>query len=284
MYPSNTKFNKSHGSDMTLTIDKRLWELIEPLALDYPTWDFVEYSSNGIYEENPDTKRDDMVGIKVYELKVVCGDEILGNVGVQTYGDRKYYLRNNRISEALDRRTFMQTADLKKATKLFKKYFYAKTDMERIKENAGRAGSKLADFVNDKEYKVRALFSNLRDPAINFLNENLGDFSAYARINYPTARFDLIDDMPVILAESAGANEIHKAYQNGDACMVYTEGDGESYALSDQGAEDIRIVYREELPPTFIQRIGMLKLVEQGQAIMGVGFRASEKVFVVITT
>ena len=284
MYPSNIKFNKSHGSDMELVIDPKLWQLIEPLALEHPTWDFVEYSSNGIYKENPDTKRDDMVGIKVYDLKVVCGDEMLGNIAVKTYGDRKYTMRNNRISEALDRRSYMTTSDIKKATKIVKKYFYAKTDMERIKENAGRAGSKLADFVNDKEYKVRALFSNLRDPAINFLNENLGDFSTYARTNYPTARFDLIDDMPVILAESAGANEIHKAYQNGDACMVYTDGDGESYALSDQEAEDIRVVYREELPPTFIQRIGMLKLVEQGQAIMGVGFRASEKVFVVITT
>lgn len=284
MYPSNIKFNSSHSSDMTLTIEPKLWQLIEPIALEHPTWDFVEYSSNGIYKENPDTRRDDMVGIKVYDIKVVCGDEMLGNIAVQTYGARKYTMRNPRISDALDRRTYMTTSDIKKATKIVKKYFYAKTDMERIKESAGRAGSKLADFVNDKDYKVRNLFSNLRDPAINFLNENLSDFSAYARANFPTARFDLIDDMPSILTESAGANEIHKAYQNGDACMVYTDGDGENYALSDQEAKDIRIVYREELPPIFIQRIGMLKLVEVGQAIMGVGFRASEKVFIVMTT
>lgn len=282
MYPSNIIFSEVNAG-IKQTINPKLWEMLEPLVLDYPTWQFKEYSYGCEYEKDASGKHTTSQTIS-HEFQVIINGESSGRIGVQTW-NKKLWLSNDRIQQALDRRRAMVTGDVKKAIKLFKKYFFSKTDLERVKDKVGYTQGKFSSLSNDKEYKVRNMYAEMRKPLLEFLCLHLDEFLNYTMKNHPVfPKMAYIPDIPTMLDEVKGVQNMIDALNNGNAVIVDISLGEDKYALSSKDGEEIKILFRDEIPQQLIQRIGMLKLVEYGQAIMGVGFRADKNSFVIMTT
>lgn len=279
MYPSNIKF-REHEGDLPIGVDDKLWLVIDPLTIQYPTFEFREHYTRHKYKQD-EKGRDVIAGIVVTEFYVYSGDERIGAIGIQTYGSRRVYLANDRISSALDRRNSMQTGDVKKAIKLFKKYFFAKNEMERIKDHVGEAKRKLENFASDKGYRVRNLYSEMRDGALAYIANTLPDFQKFIDGKQFSIRNEVINSISTVLDEASEAEGMLDRFDNNNMLLVLTEEHADKYIVTNKEATEVDIKFRDDLHTDIIRDVGMLKLVEVGQAIFGVGLRVGEKAFIV---
>lgn len=266
------KMNDGRDGKVQSVVDPFLATLLEPLALKYPNWEFVEELTHYEYENGIKTK------FTANSFKVMEKREELGSIYVDRYhrGGDRYAVDNFRIGEMRERGSGMKTIHLKKAIRHVEKFFGKKTTEERMKSAMEMANSRAYSVSNDLNRKASWAWNAINDHAKNLLVAKYWE-ELLASID-PNKRAEA-EKFPTMQAESEAGNVIHQAVRKGDCYIVNIEG--MRYSVK-RANDPMQIFTSEDLPSTIKRSVGLLKLLEDDQIIGGVGMRVNAETFIVL--
>lgn len=250
------------------TIHPKLDELISKLSLRHPEWQFIGEDS---WFYNSDK------GFPVKRFRVYESGDKIGRLGLDTWRDgEKFEIRNDRITAAMDKRSYKSTRDVGKAVKLVEKFFGAKTMSERLAEGKSNVYSAIAN----KSWEANREFSKVMDKLTPAL-------ATYATLHMAEVRSTLeVYGAPVdALDKLTSKNEERKLAQamndsrNGNrGTTVLLHGD--RYILvSDADYDNPVTLTASQLTEDTRGKLGILKVVRDDDAIESVGMRISSTMF-----
>ena len=247
-----------------LHMDKFMGDLILPLAKQFPKWEFqgrhLRATNTGLVDE------------KYYPHRwaIFCDDEELGDIGRDYYGHKPCYtISNHRISGKRERGYADKTTKLDKAKKLILKNFKPK-DLKELIDEAKRTvrssvGTSLYCAESEWQKHYQKLCRFLSDHIMADLDEYIQTASEYGFEGNNKLK-DAYEDYHI--KRSIGQCEQQK---KGAVVLIH----GNTYAVeSDDG--QFYTYENATLPDLLKRRVGMLKLVENGQTLINVGYRENE--------
>lgn len=244
---------------------------IEALAVKHPEWKFVGTDYRTSIVEGTSTM------VSIYRrFGVYAGRELLGYLWQDySYGRRKemYVIKNHRTEEALVRANHIKTSDLKKAVKLVEKMFYTLTSKEIVKQKIQEADKAVDALIVHKMSQSRQTLNAVRGYIMEYIRAHLE--AVTLNISDPSDRvklqeyFRLEDDTKILhsVSDILQSTRGYKIIQRGS---VY-------YSAVDEGVKELT---NDDLTESMKHKLGILKLVEDGQAVEGVGFRHSDDTFI----
>jgi hypothetical protein len=244
---------------------------IEILAVKHPEWKFVGTDYRTTILEGTSTLA------HVYRrFEVRAGKELLGHLWQDySYGRRKdmYVIKNHRTEEALIRANAIKTSDVGKAVKLVEKMFYALTTKELMEQKLKEVYTAVNDLVSTKMNQGRNVERAVRGHIMEYIHAHLD--AVMLNIPDPADRhklqeyFKFADEAKILhgVIDVLQSYKGHKIIQRGD---VY-------YAAVGDGVKELT---NYDLTEPMKHKLGILKLVEDGQAVEGVGFRHSDNTFI----
>lgn len=258
-------------------ISEHIQPLIEKLALKRPEWKFA--ASYGSFHSRDDA--DLIVDFEVRDFQVFDKREVLGVVELGSYSYKtklhNFHIGNHRTSAELSRASSYKTSNIDKAVKLVLKHFGARDDQE-LYDQAYMVGiEKLSMQNREKSNMVRRLWANSDDKAFAFIIDHWDKF--LMSITDVRDR-QLLSKLPEIQEEALLLNTLYKTgtTPGGDAYTICQQGD---YYLMRDGTGGLAKKSGDELPNNVRHKLGVLKLVKDGQAVSDIGFRANETTFIV---
>ena len=285
MILSNIKFKvsdtkNSKGELVPTRVEEKMAKIINPLALKYASWEFREKHGSDVYGERVSNQiRPDIIAREANEFEVYCKNEKLGDIGYQGWGGFKYTISNNRIKGVLERGDYYKTCDEAKAIKLVGKHFSPKTTQENLAEINEKAHRVVAELAQEKTYRLTNTWRSMQGEAQAFILSNIDMYKQFvSETKNVTSVLPVATEFPNIVAEGIGATSMHSAFSKGQTYTVSIEGDTYSLVRTDT---DIQLLSREQVPPYVLQGVGMLKLLEIKQSILGVGTKCADNIFVI---
>ena len=290
----NIKFKEitdQSGKLIPTELDERLAKLIEPLAMKYPSWQFVEAYASETWSTTTVANTPRVIERRVVtELRVEHKQEKIGIIGQQSYGSYKYVLSNKRITDSLSRGRDIKTGDIKKAIKAVGKFFSPMTTKEKLKDVSLKVSAELQQFAQEKSYKLTNAWRGMQAEAQNFVVTNLLAYETFVNCNpNPKSKINPLDitEFPKTILEASDATALKDAYSKGTAFCVHIYDDVYSIFRTDTNSHSsddlvIQMLSRTDLLPYVIQRIGMLKLLDNRQSIINVGMKVNENTFVIM--
>ena len=274
--------DRGDGQMVESVIHPFLVPFMEKLALKYPQWTFEEDGNNykwGVTGTNGKMTKTD---ITATTFKVIDKREELGTVYVDRYhskGDR-FGVDNFRVAQLRERGNGMKTIHENKALKHVDKYFGKKDTSEKLADAREKAQRGIHRVSNDLSRKFDWAWNSINVNAQEFLiSKYWEEFSQYAR-NQTNANATVeFEKMPDYLADKKAGIQIHEAINSENYYLVHIEG--LKYAV-ERPKEGVKLVSSEELPEFLRRGVGMLKLLENGQIIGGMGLRVDENTFVLL--
>ena len=245
-------------------MDKFMGDLILPLAKQFPKWEFRGYNLRAINGGLVDEK------FYPHRWTVHCGDEELGDIGRDYYGHKICYtISNHRIQDKRERGYADKTTKLDKAKKLVLKNFRPK-DLRELMNSAKRTvrssvGTHVYMAESEWQKHYQRLCRFLSDHIMANLDEYIQTASEYGFEGNNKLK-DAYEDYHI--KRSIGQCEQQK---KGAVVLIH----GNTYAVeSDDG--QFYTYENATLPDLLKRRVGMLKLIENGQTLINVGYRESE--------
>jgi len=263
------KHDKFGEGEKESVIDPFLKSFIEKLALKYPQWTFEEAYCNNIGA----TKT-----YEAYRFNVVDKREVLGTIDKEytSNGGWRYCIDNHRINGVRERGRGMKTIHEDKALKHVGKFFSKKNMNEKFTEATQVMHNALGNVHNQKKWDLSHKWDRVQSDAQKFIVENYAQFAS--GITDKTVATNL-EQLPSCFTQFNSVDAMQNALQKGDAYIVFI--DGLNYSIK-KGKDPLEIKTSEELPDFMRRAVGLLKLVEDNQAIDGVGVRANETTFLVM--
>jgi hypothetical protein len=268
------------GSRVTLQVQGKpsAMMFVEELAKRHPTWTFTPNSVSRDYKNVDYNGRtySEVDSLWAYEFTVTQGKDILGRLGAEYWGGNRFFVTNDRIMKERQRGSVTRTKDLKKALKLVSKMFFPKTDKELVKEITIRGKDILGNYRYRKQQNFHDIWRNMNKGMLLYIRENLAEFRAFTA--GAGMSIDGLENFETAWQEKDKSSELEKAYAEGRASMVTLMGDVFYFTFKDTPAVSF---HRDEVTPEIKTKVGMLKLVANGEAIDNVGFKCEEDVFVI---
>lgn len=245
---------------------------IELLAVKHPEWRFVGIACNSRVADATDA-----VAFVYRKFEVLSGKQSLGFLYSEySYGRRKdmYVIQNHRTEKTLSRASAVKTSDLKKAINHVEKLFFTLTSREMVEIKLTEASMTLQDLISTKAQQQR----NAERHVTQYVREYIRAHKEAVMFNIPDQAdrdrflkvFILEDEVKVLEAAHSVVTLSggHRIMQQGD--IYYEVGNGGELVqhTADTLSDSIR------------HKLGILKLVEDGQAVEGVGFRQSSEMFI----
>ena len=266
-----------NGIEVVATIEEFLVPLVEKLALNHPEWRFESYYCRKHYGVSNGAD----FGMVVERLKVMDKYEELGQLGTDyTRSGKRFWVSNHRTEKLRERGSGMKTIHLDKAIKHVDKFFARKNNSEKIEQAENTAHQVVRNAVNSTWYPMNAVWGNFQDVARNFVNDNLETFRSYVQTNTNATSTALaeLDKLPEKIAEWEGCKHIQEVHHKDEHILVFL--DGMNYIVKHKN--QVQVKTSEELPDFVRRGVGMLKLIEPGNAITNIGVRVDDTTFVVI--
>jgi len=268
----------AHGDGRTIVLDSinaSLQELIEPLALKHPEWRFEPSETT-----RHNTSSNDKMSLVVTRFDVYFNRECLGWVGRErnyTRAEDTYVIYNERIEKSMQRGRSTKTGKLDKALRIVEKTFSPAKHDEVFDKLITQARSHLAGHVRSKENITDRLWRMHYEEIRSYMLTRWDEFVALV----PSAKQSSdISKYPEYVNE---ANLVRQMYNDAihSDCMYYNIViSGSSYLVKHN--DKLSIHDAQTLPEGIRGKLGILKLVEDGQAVEGMGFRANENVYFVV--
>jgi hypothetical protein len=170
----------------------------------------------------------------------------------------------------------MKTIHEDKALKHVGKFFSKKNMNEKFTEATQVMHNALGNVHNQKRWDLSHKWDRVQSDAQKFIVENYAQFAS--GITDKTVATNL-EQLPSCFTQFNSVDAMQNALQKGDAYIVFI--DGLNYSIK-KGKDPLEIKTSEELPDFMRRAVGLLKLVEDNQAIDGVGVRANETTFLVM--
>jgi hypothetical protein len=246
---------------------------IEALAVKHPEWKFVGTDYRTTMLEGTST-----IATVYRRFAVHAGKELLGHLWQDySYGRRKdmYVIKNHRTEEALIRANAIKTSDVGKAVKLVEKMFYALTTKELMEQKLKEVYKAAEDLTSNKmrqagyaEREVRGHIMGYVRAHLDAVMLNIPDSAGRARLQ---EYFTFSDEAKILhnVIDVLQSYKGHKIIQRGSVYYAAVrDGDG------------VKELTNEDLTEPMKHKLGILKLVEDGQAVEDVGFRHSNDTFI----
>ena len=258
-----------------LGLTEHMYPLIERLALKRPEWQFVASYGSCSEEELPDGTR--VLDIAVRDVKVYEKRELLGTIEQGSYSYRTkshtYMIGNHRTIAELERANAFKTSDIDKAVKLVGKHFGVRNDKELYQEACRTARENIIQQSKSKEGTVRRMWHNQNEATFAFMLARWDEFLATI---VDTREREVLSEVPNINDEAMLLNSMTKT---GATYTVRQQGD---YYLMTNKLGEFEKKTGDELPNIVRHKLGILKLVKDGQAVSDVGFKAAENIFLIL--
>ncbi len=247
-----------------LTLSPFMRELIYPLALQHPDW---------VFEMRPQLSSFSVECVHVHTN--TTHKEYLGRIRTGRRADEVcYFITNRRIQLSRQRGENIITRKLKVAIQTVKKYFCAPPIEERIDKAWEVTMPKLQMHRHGKRRRMEDAKGDIDDELQKFLTTHWSMFVN----NLPTDKQLLAEAYLNATKEYSETKSVVDAAQSKNIVTVLTVDD--NYVVQFGGV--IKTMRSEELDPELRQRIGTLKLLQQGSVVHGVGFRSQPDFFMVI--
>lgn len=193
----------------------------------------------------------------------------------------KIEIYNHRIARAQERRNYKSTSSGDKAVAITKKYFAPLSRAEVIESAVKKASDALRDVVWSAERSTRDLRSAISHVAFDFVTDGGGDFHYYLTSKGLTTVEEQMRKYEEVNACYQAAKMINDQFAK-DKSMVIVKVDApEGKYLVKQG-DNVQYLSDDTFPEEYRSGLGMLKLVEDGQLVTGVGVRVDGYVFVLV--
>ena len=253
----------SKGGTVTHT-QAQIYDTLDMLVSGKPNWRFVA----------TDFVRPDSITRVYTDFNIYEDDEFLGKVTI-THKGRSYKIKvsNDRINAARERGTGYYTEDPVKAQLRIRKTFFKANNDERVEKAAEIAESLLKKENQSKAWEYRHAKDALLDKAGDFAAKNMEAYlQAYPNLLPKKSRYD------DARANYGVVKKIKEAFDNGKSVVVAF--DGTHYIVKSE--EGVKTLSDETLPYEMRRKVGLLKLVQDGQMISDVGCRVDGATFVLL--
>jgi len=258
-------------------INEHIQPLIEKLALKRPEWRFT--ASYGNFHSRDDA--DLIIDFEVKDFQVFDKRELLGVVELGSYSYKtkmhNFYIGNHRTSAALERANSYKTSNMDKAVKLVLKHFGVRDDRELYDQAYMNGVEKLSAQTREKSNIVRKLWSGSDDKAFAYI---LARWDEFLMSIADVRERESLRRLPEIQEEALLLDTLYKTGTSpgGGAYTICQQGD---YYLMTNNGGVLEKKSGDELPNNVRHKLGVLKLVKDGQAVSSIGFRANETTFMV---
>jgi hypothetical protein len=243
--------------------------LISQLAIKHPEWRFVVDNMSVMRDE--DTCKAVITSFDVFEKR-----EKLGVIGKEySYGRRHnmYTIENFRTSEALTRASHVKTSDTKKAIKLVEKYFKPINPSEKMTKLVDEAYSAIHRQSTAKRKEQARHGRIINEDSERFLNTHRDELKKFIP-NEQTRTH--VDEYFTVKSEIQILDDMQNNMLNPRMLKVMQHEN--TYYFKNGG--ELRAHTAEELPEDIRHKLGILKLVDDGQAVEEIGFRHNTEMFI----
>lgn len=244
-----------------LRTNRALFQVLNNLTLSKPNWRFKVSDSS----TNSSNKR------IITRFTISEEGETLGSVGIQYKGrSYKVVVTNARIDAKRERGSGYWTEDPVKAELAIRKNFFRLDKSERLDKAKDAAATLINREVNNKQYALRNCEHMVYGDSDNFVKAHLHEYLS----EFPS-RKTYFDQAKVAADEAEVVGIVKDLFDKGQAALVVL--DGTHYIV--QGSET-KTYDDSTLPYDLRKKVGMLKLVNDGQMVSGVGCRVDAHTFV----
>lgn len=216
---------------------------------------------------------------KVTNLDIYDGDEKLGRLWLETYwrdGSVRYNFDNSRLSQTRQRGGVSYTSKPDVAAKRIVKAFHLKTPKERAAEAYGDVRKAVGQVVTDASWPLRRGRSVIEKELFAYAVRNWETIAPH--LGPDAAKVDL----PALHEADREAYGLSAAFESAEGVTVRIESNG-AYTISrrENDTYDVVTVSDALLPEHVRGSLGLLKLVQDGVHIDGVGLRVRANLYFV---
>lgn len=236
-----------------------LYEALLPIVKAHPEWKFTGHDSRS--------------GV-ICAFSISKDTEEIGVVNIEWKGaNYKIRITNHRIESLVSRGNSKYTTDPKVAEKLIRKYFYPKLLDERVTNAVTECQRTISSEHWSKDRELQKCESKVFSHAADFVRANL---SAYVDAHPSVAPH--IPKLKEAMLDMQTVKSVQDAFNNGKYVLVVLD---QAEYIVRQG--DVAKVYNNDtLPENLRAKIGILKLVNDGQMVSGVGCKTNATTLILI--
>lgn len=249
-------------------VNSQVLELLNKLYLKHPTWVF----ELGVSRETE---------INSFRVKQPDSEEILGVVRREfTTSEYKYGIFNERIRNSNARGGKRVTKDVDKAISIIKKYFYPTTFNERFKSTMTNINEAMTNATNRKRNDAYREDTRVLSECNAWVEANFQAFLTFVSEADKGKRLvigKMMEHANTIMHEHKGMLTVADTNMHERVYVILEDG---KYLVKN---EDRCATYTDsDLPEDLKLGMGMLKLAPDKFFVTDIGFRFSDKEFLII--
>lgn len=259
--------DEANDRNTKAVVSHQMRPLIDALSRKRPTWSFL---STGYAGWNSNTNAYENTSFTIED-----GGEVLGSIDCgpnYRTGAAIYELDNRRLRAARTRNGVTKTEKLDKAVQLILKNYFNKSIGERMADAVILRSKVIRDTYSSASFAFDRKLSDKRFMVMDYLNETMGAM--------PVKYQEAFKELPELYDKRNILQPMAAAMDNRRGATVL-EANGYLYVHT-EGATQPTSFPLTEAPPPIAMAVGMLKLVNNNQAIPDIGMRIEDNVFFVL--
>lgn len=255
------------GREVSLHPDMQ--PVLDRLLKERPTWRFK--STQNFYGS---------ASAKVSSLEIYDGDEVLGRLWMEHHwrdGGVRYNFDNFRLSKTRQRSGVSYTSKPDVAAKRIIKAFHLKTPKERASDAYADVRKAVSQVTSDANWPYRRGKNVIEKELLEYAVRNWETIVPH--LGPDAAKVDL----PALYEADREAYDLSVAFENAQGVMVRIESNG-AYMTSrpENGTYHVETLTEATLTEHLRGALGLLKLVQDGVHIDGVGLRVRANLYFVM--
>jgi len=203
------------------------------------------------------------------DVTVVVGEEVLGRIH-ENY-ERQLEFKNNRIRDVLTRGDAKKTGKIPIAIKLFNKFFYPATVLEKARFASDDLASSIASASYGADRELTKPKNHIEGLIKNMLKNNS---QAFARFLTDVGELEILKEYQECSADFSNIQTIREDVREGRGIHVFKLGD--KWGVSDAHRKITSATTNERVPDELIGNFAMLKTVEDNTFIQEVGYKQNK--------
>lgn len=199
-------------------------------------------------------------------VSVVVGEEVLGRIN-ENY-DRQLQFKNNRIRDVLTRGNGKKTGKIPIAIKLFNKFFYPATVLEKAKLASDDLASSIANASYGADRELNKPKNHIKELLAGMLQNNS---QAFVKFLTDVGELEVLKEYQECSADFNNIQTIREDAKKGRGIHVFKLGD--KWGISDAHRKITSATTNDRVPDELMGNFAMLKTVEDNTFIQEVGYK-----------
>lgn len=253
-----------------ITVEPEIEDIIYKLLKERPTWRF----------KSTEVVMPACEHIRLDAFEIYDGDEMLGTVSTERHWrdqTLRYYFTNSRIQKQRQRSGRSYTSKPEVAIKQILKAFHLKTPKERAAEAFAMVRASMQEVVNATEWPMRKAKAALERDMIAYFIKHWE--VVREEVDGDTAKIDL----PALAVEAHEGRTLLDLFQTNKGVIVRLEANG-TYMVCrpENGSFEVLALTDTMLPEHIRGGLGLLKMLNEGEFVAGVGVRSKANTYFIV--